>query len=236
MKIGICDDNIDYLHTLKHMVKTELEHHPNITIEAITPVHLSAQIKNSTFSYDLLLTDIDMGQFNGIDLALAINNAAPQCIIIFISNYLNFATDVYEIEHIYFILKEESNKRLPKALSKAIAIYDERIQQHLLIRYHNIETHLLLSDISHIEAFGRYLYIHDRCDTYKYIMSLKKVSQELNSNFIRCHHSYILNLNFIRSLSRTNCTLSSGEILPISQTYSKQVYKAYMEHISGKLS
>jgi two-component SAPR family response regulator len=60
-----------------------------------------------------------MGTYNGIDFASKINQIAPSCIIIFISNYLNYATEVYDVAHVYFILKSELNERLPRALEKA---------------------------------------------------------------------------------------------------------------------
>lgn len=234
MKIGICDDNVVYLDELRALVSVELSAYPDVTIETLTPAQIFEHIQHSTLTYDLLITDIDMGEYNGITLALEINKLKPKCIIIFISNYLNFATDVYEIQHIYFILKSEMGNRLHNALTKALTILDERKQQ-LVIRYHNIETSLSLSDIYYLEALGRYLYVHDNTQTYKYIQSLKGISASLNAQFVRCHHSYIVNLGYIKSISRTSCTLTSGEVLPISQTYAKNVSNSYMSYISNKM-
>ena len=37
---------------------------------------------------------------------------APFCQIIFLSSYLSYATEVYETEHIYFILKSQLHQRI----------------------------------------------------------------------------------------------------------------------------
>ena len=56
---------------------------------------------------------------NGIALADQINKLCPDSQIIFISQYLQYATAVYETEHVYFIHKLQMAKYLPLALQAA---------------------------------------------------------------------------------------------------------------------
>ena len=235
MKIGICDDNILYLKFLDETVNKLFLNTKGIFVDALNPSELSLQIKNSSCPYDIIITDIDMGTYNGINFAKEINLINSSCIIIFVSNFINFATEVYDVQHIYFVLKSEAELRLPKALEKAFLVYDERISNFLTIRYQNVEFRISLMDITHIEALGRYLYIHDIRQSYKCINSLKAISAELSESFSRCHNSYIVNLNYIHSLCRTNCILSSGTNIPISQTYWKCYQAAYIKFVSKKL-
>jgi DNA-binding LytR/AlgR family response regulator len=207
----------------------------NIAIDSLSPQELAIHIENRSIPYDIILSDIDMGVYNGIDFANKINHIAPACIIIFISNYLNYATDVYEVSHVYFVLKSEVDEKLTKALEKAFQVYNERITKNLLIRFQNTEYRIPFADITYLEALGRYLYIHDSKQSYKSIQSLKSIVAELSPSFSRCHNSYLVHMKFIHSINRTSCVLTTGESIPISQTYSKKFQSDYVTYVSREL-
>ena len=233
MNIGICDDNQIHLDFLYHMVNAFFTDRTDIFIYKITPDNLL--IERGEFSYDIFITDIDMGDINGIDLVKRINNYRPSCIIIFVSNYLNFATEVYEVSHIYFVLKTEAETYLPKALDKAVSAFFEQYKPSLSFSYQGIAYTLSYMDILYLEALGRYLFIHGLQHTYKCIKPLKTIASELNDAFVRCHHSYIVNLNYVRSISRNHCIITTDIDIPVSSTYLKTFQSAYRKYISKKL-
>jgi DNA-binding LytR/AlgR family response regulator len=235
LRIGLCDDNQLYLSSLNRIIKALIKPDNSITVESLTPEELAACIESRCIPYDLLISDIDMGGYNGIDLASKINYITSSCMIIFISNFLNYATEVYDVNHVYFVLKSEADIRLPKALEKAISIYNERIDKSILVKFQNTEYRLSLADITYIEAMGRYLYIHNSSQSYKCIQSLKSILNELTGAFSRCHNSYLVNMKYIHSINRSGCALSDGTVIPISQTYAKSFQAAYIAYVSREL-
>ena len=52
-----------------------------------------------------------MPEITGIDAAKQINLIQPSAQIIFISSYLEYFSDVYETEHLYFVLKSQMAQR-----------------------------------------------------------------------------------------------------------------------------
>jgi DNA-binding LytR/AlgR family response regulator len=236
LKIGLCDDDNIFLNYLEKQIRAYFGTSNDITVSSLRPLELSKQIADKSFPYDIFITDIDMGIFNGIEFAKQINRINSSCIIIFISNYLNFATEVYDAWHIYFVLKSDIEMRLTKALDKAMLTYSNQENKCIKLRYQNVDHIIPCKNITHIETLGRYLYLYDEKQSYKYIYSLKSISEELTASFIRCHNSYIINMNYIRSVSRTDCTLTTGFTIPISQTYLKGFQAAYLKYISDKLS
>ncbi len=235
MIIGICDDNELYLKSIHKKVEQILPDNRNIEIISVTPSKLHANIQNVICSYDILITDIDMGDLNGIDLAKKINNINPNCIIIFISNFINYATSVYDVEHLYFVLKSEADSSLPKALSKALNVYNSNQNSYLNFNYSNTDYRIALADISHVESLGRYIHIHSSGTCYKCIHSLKNISTKFSLSFVQCHKSYLVNLNYVHSINRTECILTNGTTIPISYTYSKLFHKAFVTFISNKM-
>lgn len=237
MRIGICDDNELYLDYLYTKVTDWYANNENVEVDRLTPNQLMIKTKTSgdTFPYDVLITDIEMGNLNGIQIAKEINEIQPACIIIFISNYINYAMDVYDTKHIYFILKTEAEVRLPKALDKAYSIYRDNQSSRLSIEYQGVVSVILMSDILYVEALGRYLHIHSNKHSFKCIRTLKSIIPELNDTFIRCHKSYIVNLNYVASINRKSCTLTNGMVIGISCTYYKNFNEAYIQYVSHNL-
>lgn len=236
MRIGLCDDDSVFLNYLLRLMKQYFVNDRDTTLSAFMPDKLNSYIEASQFPFDIFITDIDMGKINGIKITAKINRINSSCIIIFLSNYINFATEVYDVRHIYFVLKSQLEERLPKAIDKALALYRQRASHYLTIRYQNREFLIPLEDILYMEALGRYLYIHTATETIKSINTLKDISHQLTDEFIRCHHSYIVNFSHIRSVSRTECVLTANHKISISQTYSKSFQAAYVQFVSRKLS
>ena len=108
LKLAICEDNPSHY----EIIHTILQKYPpgafEITHFTSGDEFLRAAAENGC-PYSIVLTDIDLGSdtVNGISLAEKINHISPDTQIIFISQYLQYATAVYETEHAYFIHKQQ---------------------------------------------------------------------------------------------------------------------------------
>ena len=65
---------------------------------------------------NIALLDIQLGQDNGISLAKQLFPSPSQTQVIFITGYVEYCSDVYETEHIYFLLKPLDPVLLKKSL------------------------------------------------------------------------------------------------------------------------
>lgn len=105
--IAICDDEPLYRERLAQSVRA----HGNGQAAQLqlfdSPAALLQAVHMHGYAPDIAVLDIQMDEMTGIELAKQLNAALPQCAIIFVSSFLGFATDVYEAEHTYFILKSE---------------------------------------------------------------------------------------------------------------------------------
>lgn len=238
MHIGICDDNTLYSRFLLEKVQDYLKKQPNADIDSffIEPIDaesLQQKIHNKCIDYNVIIMDIEMGHYNGIELAKSINEIAGHITsIIFISSHLHFATEVYDTRHLYFVLKSEVDIRLPKALHSAFSHYHSIQKNKITIKYHGLETILLSEQITYIEVFGRYLHIHCNGEVYKCIGRLKTMETQVPLSFCRCHKSILVNMNYMLHLNHSSCELLTGEVLPVSQTFLPQFRKKYLSLIS----
>ncbi len=84
---------------------------------------------------DILLTDINMPGMNGIQLMEKVRKYWPECRIIFLTGYNDFDYAYQAIENDVdgYVLKNEDDSRIIKAVEKAKKVLDESLQNQELI-------------------------------------------------------------------------------------------------------
>lgn len=90
-----------------------------------------------------------------------------------------------------------------------------------------ILTRIDPNDIMYIEALRDYIKIFLKDKSYIVHCTLKNSLEHLPKNFIRVHKSYVINTDFIESLSRTTYKIKIGEsIIPCGEFYIKDLLTA----------
>ncbi|BDH63757.1 hypothetical protein MTP04_38870 [Lysinibacillus sp. PLM2] len=67
---------------------------------------------------DVAFLDIEMGKFNGLDLAEAILSMQPTIHIVFVTAHSEYAVQAFELNSIDYLLKPVSLKRLQKTITR----------------------------------------------------------------------------------------------------------------------
>ena len=63
--------------------------------------------KSGKLTPDLVFMDIELPDMTGIEVAKEINYLVPYCYIVYVTNHVDYFTDVYSTEHQYYVLKKE---------------------------------------------------------------------------------------------------------------------------------
>ena len=91
-----------------------------------------------------------------------------------------------------------------------------------------------VAEIVYIEVFNNISVVHLKRETVSSRISLKNLLMELtkteaDAEFLRCHRSYMVNMNWIRALKSDFFLMDTGIPVPISKYMKKQVICAYEE-------
>ena len=83
---------------------------------------------------------------------------------------------------------------------------------------------IAINRISHIESLQKKTWFYVEAEQFKSTITLKELQMRLPSFFIRIHRSYIINIHFIKKMTRDLTsnfvvTLKDGNELPVSQSY-----------------
>lgn len=186
---------------------------------------------------DLVFLDIEMPLINGIDLVEALNNKP---IIIFTTAFPQYAVDGFNLDAIDYLLKPISYKRFLKSISKVSNLLDSGVdstQKNQIVVLNNENKFIFvksdyenlkinIQEIKYIEGLKDYLKIN-LCNN-KFVLTLSNFSSLIekiaNPDFIRVHNSYVVNLNFIKSIQK-NRILIDDKRIPISETYKKTLFE-----------
>ena len=85
-----------------------------------------------------------------------------------------------------------------------------------------------IENISYIESLQKRTWFYSNKQQYKTTVTLKELQTRLPGTFIRIHRSYIINIFFIKRISRDVASnfiihLKDGNELPVSQSYINQL-------------
>ena len=119
LKIIVCDDDKLYLTEVSAMLESYFKDNGlDASVSTCSSAAELMQICQENDKPDLCFLDIEMGEENGIKAAKKLNQLCPSCDIAFLTNYISYATDAYETEHFYYVLKEELPDRLEKIIKR----------------------------------------------------------------------------------------------------------------------
>lgn len=229
MKIILCDDDQCWLWKAAEILEAYGKTHAlEMTLDTYTEP--ASMLKKTEEEPDLLFMDIELEQENGIAAVQEINQKWPLCEVVYLTNYIYYATEVYETEHAYFVLKNEFEERLEKVIRK-VQSRQERNQESLLFHVINGgEIRLNATDIVCFERFGRKTKITFETSDLAVWDKLDDILEKLPADdFVRCHNSYIVSLAAVKEYHRDFFLMQNDMVITISRSYRRQVQDAFLQ-------
>ena len=229
----ICDDDVNSLRAMESLF---LENTKDQDWQVKTFSNADS-LKGYLYKHkpELLIMDIDLNGVNGIELVCEVHDKYPGLAVIFVSGYISFCSAVYEAEHIYFLPKPINKQDFTKAMAKVRQKIDKSREQQLLIKSRNNIAYINYEDIIYIENSGRKVRIQTNDSLLEAYMSIETLSETLDSRFVHCHKSYILNMNYIKTKNKNIFILKNGLRIPISQSRLAQTKSAYLTYLGETL-
>lgn len=181
---------------------------------------------------DILITDIciDESGETGIDIVKKLHVISPATQIIYTTGYVEYCEKVYETNHISFLRKPISRERLNAAIDKAvqnIAGMEERI--HRITNGHNI-INLKPENILYIESTKRKLVYTCTDGIVEAYGKLSDIEQQLGNEFVRCHKSFLVNIEHIKELRDNDIRLDNGKEVAVSRKYYADTRKTLLSY------
>lgn len=177
---------------------------------------------------DIALLDVDMdGQAqNGIELARRLRTINSRAVILFITNFIEYAPEGYEVQAFRYILKRDLDAVLCRYLMQAIEQLSENCEV-LQLQNRGELLALPVDSILYLEVLGHSVSVVTGEKVYTVNGTLSGFEQQLDRHgFLRVHKSYLVNMRHIRKFQCRELTLDNGSILRVSEkSYAEQKRK-----------
>lgn len=224
IEIVICEDNPIHTKKIQEQIESNIDE-PFRIRSFSSAVDFRKGLLSPGLACDILFMDIELGAVSGITLAQEVNARHPGIQIIFISQYLEYVSDVYETDHIFFIHKSYADTYLPIALEKALNKIHTLNTISLRFHWHKENFEILQKDILYMERILRITEIHTNNQIYTTSEKLTELITRLDHSFIITHRSFLINLHSVVSFGKESAYLSSGMTIPISRSRYHEVKK-----------
>ena len=223
----VCDDNQNIVERLSKMLESIFIQNnidAKVSYTCNTPQELFDYERNN--SVDVLFLDIDLkDKINGIDLANKIRKFNKDIYIIFTSAHMEYILLAYQCKTFDFLPKPITQERLSETIDRLIDDINGNKKSNSFIRLNSKNTIINQDNINFIKRDGMKLVVYTNTRTYEAYTSFNKISKELSNNFVRCHKSYVANIDKISNIDMSDNSISFNEYYNKEKCYIGPKYK-----------
>ena len=191
------------------------------------------ELLESGRKYDLYLLDVLMPEMSGIDAAQALAEDKDHPVVVFITSSLESAVEGYRVEAAGFILKPVEEESFWSTMERVVR-RRLGVKKAVLSLVHNrVNVELPLERLAWFEnrlhrvfvklTDGEVLSVNQKLSELQLVL-------EPHSQFLRCHQSYLVNLDYVDKLEDSCFYMRDGQMIPISRNFYKQSKNAYYHY------
>ena len=235
IKIAVCDDEEIFGKKLHAMVSQYLDEkklffeidifHSGIEFVALGP---------EMSKYQIVFLDINMDDLDGIETAKQLRHYCKDSYLVFVTAFLNYTLEGYKVEAIRYILKGATNfKDLVYEALDAICEKMRYVEQKEVFDFKEGKKEISINRIAYIESnLHKLKFYVVESDYVFYTLSatLNTIEDRLAENrFARIHQSFLVNLDFVVSISNYKVYWQNGTVLPVAKNRFKFVREKFVK-------
>lgn len=213
-RVAICDDcakDVEFVQGILRKWATDRQ--VDIQIECFPSAESFLFRYAEDKAWDILLLDIEMGSMDGVTMAKRVRQDNEIVQIVFITGYSDYIAEGYEVSALHYLMKPVNETKLFEVLNRAL---EKRKQEECCL---NLElsgemVRIPFYEIRYLDVHQNYITIHCKQE-YTLKRSLSSIEKELDDRFCRVGRTVILNLKFVRRVTKTDVYLSEGTVLPL---------------------
>ena len=228
IKIALCDDEEIFL---EETAKYCEQYFTDKGIEYEITKYSEGRKLLAAEEYDIVLLDVEMPEMNGIEIKRYIEGQRGGTRIVFISSYPEAMPDAFGDNVSGFLVKPVAYEKLCRKLDEVLAKI-KRDNRFIMCDTGEEQVKVFTKDIMYIEARGRYTEIHKADGNAMKLVSrsIGDYEKEDCEDLVRCHKSYIVNLEYVRSV-KSEVRFKNGVELPLGRTAKDSVRAEFERYI-----
>lgn len=235
IRIAICDDEPeDILYLVKLIEKYFLNKSYTYQLEHFADGKFLMDEIQDQQKYNVIFMDIFMAHSHGLETAWKIKSVDPNTEILFTTVSSEFAIASYDVQASGYLVKPIAYDKLASALDRIIKKYNQSV---FIAQNGACCEQFTYNQIVYIESNNTRCMIHsdDGRETIVYKKLSEIESQLCDQRFLRCHQSYLVNMDYIHRADK-QFYLTTGETVLIRQKQLKAIRDKFYQYLILKES
>ena len=229
VKFMLCDDSEDDRDALSRILQAHAARR-GVELRLETASGAGELLRRwAPFRWDAVFLDIFMPGLSGADAALRLRAMDPGLCLIFATASQEHGLFSYEVGVTDYLLKPFVQEHVEDALDYFLEKYADSLRS-LRVRTAWEEFDVRFRDIRYIEVRNHQAILHTREQDVAVWRSLDELEAEMrDKRFLRCHRSYLVNLEHVKALEKRDFLMDCGDLAPVSRQRLQAVQRKYQE-------
>lgn len=227
ISIAACDDEEQILKQLNQYI-VKYNKTRNLVLKQMLFKNEKELLDFNLSNIDILLLDIQLRETNGLQIAKKLRETNQEILIIFITNFVQYAIDGYEVKAFNFLKKPITYERFQDVIDDAVSKVSQRKADFITVNSVSGVRKVLTNDIIYCETYKGHVLMHIKNrETIESYSSMGKTEKLLTEkNFFRCHTAFLINFFYIKNILQKDLILEDDTCIPISKYRKKSLLNA----------
>ena len=234
LKILVCDTKNDDLSGLQTMINDYFatSKAPYILSNYFNPEEAMQDYDNHVV-FDIAFINVLSADDKGMQLAHHIRKHDRQCKIIITSPVKDFAYDSYRVSAFNYILKPYNPEEVKSILAELDIIFNKIDGKFFTLNSKFGHYRIKYKNIIYVESFKRQVFFHCKDGSSVSVSEkLDTIEERLDDpRFIRCHKSYLANMDYIDRLENRQFIFINNTSVPIPKESLNSIKTKYFDYL-----
>ncbi len=221
ISVAICDDE-KYMSDQIEKSVSDFFHGKNMEV-VVSQFPCGEELLRYDKPIDLLFLDIQMKETDGMTVARKLRKRGFRGYLIFVTVLQEMVFQSFEVQAFDYLVKPIEQRQFDKTMERLLESMQNAGEANLLVR-RGYESHIIaLDDIVYCEIIDRKVYLHlISSKIIDYYERIENLESRLDDRFFRCHRSFLINLQYLKSYQDQTAYMEDGTRIPVSRLRSKE--------------
>jgi len=230
LHIAICDDEKYMSDKMKRMV-SDFFCRKNMDI-VISQFSSGGELLNYDGIIDILFLDIQMKDINGMETARKLRSRKFKGVVIFITVLKEMVFQSFEVQAYDYLVKPIESSHFEKTMERLFASMRNASESSLLVKKGYESSIIPFEEIVFCEIIDRKVYLHlVSSEIFDFYDRIENLETKLDSRFFRCHRSFLINLQYLKSYKNRTAYMENGKEIPVSRLRSKAFSNVILQYM-----
>ncbi|MDE7007502.1 MAG: LytTR family DNA-binding domain-containing protein [Lachnospiraceae bacterium] len=234
LKIAVIEDSKEYADLLKKKI-LETDFKDDTEIDLYLDPMKFLDVLGRGEKYQICFSDIEMPGMDGVKLAEKIREKDSKMILIFVSSYLEYATEGYQVKAFDYLLKGNVDAKWESVIERVIKQLEDDREKIYKVSVGDKVVVFPLDDILYAYKAGNYCHfvIKGWQNNVAERKSMWKLEEDLKPYryFIYAKRGFIINIKKIREYKVREVIMENGDAIPIGRMHIDRLKEKVMEYM-----